>query len=1368
MDFVHSPVNKRQRKERNLVRRYLIGIALLFVAVAHADIDHGSIHYRDGLVLTEQDIEVQARYGKVRFAREYDPETVTGWVWNKRWTNLTFDLDAEDGAVIYRGDDPFSGGTLKSGSRWRWGAPQKPASSNARSSSGGGGGGSGAVAPDYGTQLMLIASARPSLMKTDTGFRWQAFNGEWINYNEQGAIQSYGQYEQMHARFDLDSENRIVRVYDHAENLILTITYSGAGAEHPSLVEDYSGRSVRYAYDASGKLSSVYDVRGKQWRYSYHADGRLSGYFSPNGRVAAYSYDSGNYDFSIVTADGLEYGYVISNVASEPDLNLLLEYRPDGTLVETIYAEGVSNRAAPTPTLTERVLPLLYEKRINDELVTRQYSSTLEKAIPNDYRSLSEDAAGNQIYTVRDLQGRLQYRQYADGTKENWRYIPNTNLLMQHTNRNGVVTERSYDSQSRLTEVIEAVGTSVQRSTSYTYPDDYSRIITHSGPGAPDVIWEERLDAFGNVIERIDPEQHATHYTYNVLGQVLTETLPEGGVYRYEYDEAGNLLRREDPIGRVTEFRYDDVGNRVWQKLPNEGEFHFEYNAMNERIATVNPLGHRSTVAFDRQTREEVRTDEEGNVTRLRKNPMGLPELSVDGGGNTIRMNWKGFHLESVNYPTFSQEFEYRHGTLSAQKDVWEGRERRNRFVQSPLGELLEQHDALNNPTRNRYDELGRLIQITDAEGGVIRLDYDHRDNLLQVTDPENRITRFEYDRIGQVTAEIRTPEPGQENRRRYSYDRNGNLKEENTPNGERRIHHYDLANQLTSMESYASGASVSERTTVLAYNALGQISGYSDGQTEGFYEYDLNGRVIELITDFGPFSKTQAYTYYRNGLKKTYTNAEGITYTYTYNGNNQLTGIHIPGHGQLSYSNYQWLVPQSQQLPGGAEISLSYDGLLQLQERRLRDPASNELASAAYEFDLVSNIRRINTEHGEYQFDYDALYRLTNAEYPTGVAANDEDFGYDGVGNRVRHTRAIGPDAEPETVTATYNDANQLLETDAGAVFTYNANGHTESKTQNGQVTEYRYNSTERLVAVKINGEVVGQYAFNPFGHRIRKTANGQTTWYLYNEEGLAAEYDVNGNLVKEYHFKPYGPWMTEPLFQRTAEDDVFYYQNDHLGSPQRVINGAGSVVWEVKYGAFGDFKILIEIADNSLRFPGQYYDVESGLYHNYHRDYDVFLGRYLQADPIGFFGGINLYIYGNSNPVNNIDPDGLRWYDILGIIRTVEQVGRFYNRAMCGLAFFENRRYSRSDQIFHDEIDRFEREYQRRINKCDLDYSIVGCESTRRLCYDQAADSLGKHQDRETKEYEERNRRIGEDIMGLRSHCDPTPSLPSGISRK
>ena len=105
------------------------------------------------------------------------------------------------------------------------------------------------------------------------------------------------------------------------------------------------------------------------------------------------------------------------------------------------------------------------------------------------------------------------------------------------------------------------------------------------------------------------------------------------------------------------------------------------------------------------------------------------------------------------------------------------------------------------------------------------------------------------------------------------------------------------------------------------------------------------------------------------------------------------------------------------------------------------------------------------------------------------------------------------------------------------------------------------------------------------------------------------------------------------------------------------------GQVAWQWAYSAFGDEQPTIaknRFANTALnqsfgstnvaavtfnlRYPGQYFDVESGLHYNWHRSYCTNCGRYTQADPIDLQGGWNRFGYVGGNPLSMTDPMGLQ----------------------------------------------------------------------------------------------------------------------------
>jgi type VI secretion system secreted protein VgrG len=117
-----------------------------------------------------------------------------------------------------------------------------------------------------------------------------------------------------------------------------------------------------------------------------------------------------------------------------------------------------------------------------------------------------------------------------------------------------------------------------------------------------------------------------------------------------------------------------------------------------------------------------------------------------------------------------------------------------------------------------------------------------------------------------------------------------------------------------------------------------------------------------------------------------------------------------------------------------------------------------------------------------------------------------------------------------------------------------------------------------------------------------------------------------------------------------------VYYIQADQIDTPRVVTDQANKVVW--RWDGADPFGAGLPDEDPdgdgvrftmNLRFPGQYFDRETGLHYNYFRDYDPAMGRYLQPEPLGLAGDINLYRYARNNPLSYIDPDGAQAFPIL-----------------------------------------------------------------------------------------------------------------------
>ena len=243
-------------------------------------------------------------------------------------------------------------------------------------------------------------------------------------------------------------------------------------------------------------------------------------------------------------------------------------------------------------------------------------------------------------------------------------------------------------------------------------------------------------------------------------------------------------------------------------------------------------------------------------------------------------------------------------------------------------------------------------------------------------------------------------------------------------------------------------------------------------------------------------------------------------------------------------------------------------------------------------------------------------------------------------------------------TTSYTANNLNQY--TAVGAVTpTYDANGNL---TSDGTYT-LGYDAENRLVSASGAGNTA-TYAFDAQGRRKSRTVNGTMTIFVTDADNREVlEYDGASGAILNWY--AYGLGMNDVLNRMEVSATTrTTYVPDLLGSVVATMDSATGTLAKFGYHPYGGSAS----APASFGYTGQRVDAESGgLYYYRARHYSPVLGRFAQPDPAGYSGGINLYAYVDSDPLNLIDPDGLRALDGVQLSLTAAS----FCPSVCGSAF-------------------------------------------------------------------------------------------------
>ena len=1222
----------------------LIAGLLVFSATARAEVALPNGEYREEI----EDLRVQTIGGPIRVTRDY---VFDRWQINARWNPLKFNLDAYDGSVksIDRNTAIFN----RRGDAWAFDARTIIRKQAVSVLTPGAGEGSAPASLVGATPASTLAGGLP--LTNQPGYRWLERGGNWIDYNQNGLIVGYGDKNDVRVWFEYGTgpdAGKIKKVRDHFGRTVLTYLWTGDKLteirDNPSLIAGNPApqRRVQYQWNDT-QLISVTDVMGYPTTYTWEGK-RLKTATDPEGRTRTLTWGPTGRISSVREPDGSTTSYVYDYNKTRREFYNRITYPATaaGSKVEERWYDN--------------------DGRLIRTDINGKTQSTLTIDTGARTRS-STDALGRSTVTTLDEFDNPVKVSYPDGSSTRAKYSAAHNGLLEETDELGVKTTHEYDSKGNRTKTTEAQGLPEQRITDYTL-NAFGLItqITRKGGAVSlpngttasiaDATTQFDYDAQGNPIQLTDGESKLTQTRYDLIGNPLQVTDARGKLWKATYNARGQELTRTDPLNQTATRRWNKAGDPTGQTDAAGNATTYTVDARGRLTQTTNALNQTRKQEYDALGRPTAQINEAGNrLIELAYDLDGRLTQSKDGNGNTTAYQY-GTDGKSplpmlIQFPSFARQLIYdpRFRNTEIKDLLSEAVAYATKQDYDAKGNLTKITDRNGKFTSLAYDGLGRLTQVTDPLSGMTRYAYDQRDNLIAVTDANSNTTRYTYDRNNRRTSETRPLGQTQT----YQYDETGNLTGTQDAKGNRIAYTFDSAGRTTEEKHFPTGSQTQTRSITYSYNAAGSLTGYTDQNTtpgavahSASYTLDALQRKTQETITIGSNTHTITTTWTATGQKASQTTPGGLKADYSYDSNQQLAGVSLPV-GSIGISERQWNAPKKITFPGGSTQSRDYDPLLRPSRIKLNDPGQATKLDYAYTYDAESNITRKATEHGSYDYGYDDLYRLTTVGNPSGLP--NEQFAYDKLGNRLTDKTRAGD--------WQYNGNNQLLKS-----FTTNGDPVTHTYDENGSLTkkqstssdptdnqQFLYDAANRLTEVKDkDGNSVATYQYDPFGRRIAKTTAGNTTFFLYGDEGLVAEATPTGSIATEYGWQPQNLWGTDPLFIKTTKTngqsrEVFYYQNDHLGTPQKVIDAQGSIVWEAKALAFGETTIAqSSTIVNPLRFPGQYEDSETKTHYNFFRTYDFQGGRYVQADPIGLAGSINVYSYAVLNPGSFFDSNG------------------------------------------------------------------------------------------------------------------------------
>ncbi|MBP2337433.1 RHS repeat-associated protein [Saccharothrix coeruleofusca] len=867
------------------------------------------------------------------------------------------------------------------------------------------------------------------------------------------------------------------------------------------------------------------------------------------------------------------------------------------------------------------------------------------------------DRNGNRIDLDRDAAGTVTALRHSGGYHVDVHSDQGLVTELRLRGADVTVVRFGYDS-TRLTEVVNSSGRPMRfdydhagRITQWTdrngewyryHYDAHGRCVGNEGSGG----FLDGTFEYGEGTTRFTDALGAiTTYRFDARRRLTARTDPLGNTVVQEWDESDRLVARTDELGHITRFTYDDAGNLVTTTRPDGTQAIAEYDEhgmvttfiapdggvwrqlFDERgnlLAETDPAGAVTSYTYDGRGHRRAVTDALGAVRRIETNGAGIPIAVTDAAGATTRYVRDAFGRAAAVVDPLGERTEY----------TW-----------TVEGKPLTRTRPDGATERWRYDAEGNEVEHVDLLGRVHRVITTHFNLPAAEIRPDGSRFEFGYDR----TLRLTTVTNAQGLVWRYEYDPAGNLVRETDFNGRVLTYRHDAMGRLVQRVNGAGqtatfirdplGNIVERRcgdaVTTIEYDELGRVTRARNADAQLSYTRDPLGRVLAETVN----GRTVVSAYDALGRRVRRHTPTGAATTWEYDATSRP--IRLTAGGRVVAFDYDAAGHEVSRSTGDLVLSQSWDANHRPTGQALL-AGGREVAHRRYHYQADDNLVAVRDSSGPSRnYRVDPLGRVTGVDGPGWR----ERYAYDAAGN----------------VTASDTSyAGTLVRTSGDTRYEHDAQGRVVLRqrkrlSRKPDTWHYQWDADDRLVAVTTPDGTRWSYQYDPLGRRIAKlrlALDGTVaesvafTW----DGSVLAEQTHSAGRATTWEFAPdsFRP-LTQTERARTGQawvDQRFYaIITDIVGTPTELVDERGIPAWRQESTLWGLPAARVGAADTPLRFPGQYYDAETGLHYNYLRYYDPLAARYTSPDPLGLFGGPSPHGY-----VHN--PTG--WSDALGLTET------------------------------------------------------------------------------------------------------------------